>query len=316
MQTWTFILEKLKTGIPLVLIVVVDVKGSSPGKPGFKMAVAGDGTLSGSIGGGVMEYKMVDWARYMMQEGSTHVAVKRQVHDPDAGEERSGLICAGEQTHVFVPLGKDDLPVLEEIYSTVESGKGGQLQLGMEGMRFETGGSHASGMGWVFRNHHDWHYSETIGVRPRLSIFGGGHISIPLSQVFGMLGFYVSVYDDRPDLISMSDNAYAHEKHLIDYSHAGNYIEEGPHSYVIIMTVSHAADQEILQQMLPKSLRYLGMIGSKNKVQKIFSNLRSMGFSDESLARVDAPMGLPISSRTIEEISISIAAKVIQVKNN
>ena len=63
MDTWTFILKKIKTGVPVVLIVVVDVKGSSPGKPGFKMAVAVDGTLSGSIGGGVMVYKMVDTAR-------------------------------------------------------------------------------------------------------------------------------------------------------------------------------------------------------------------------------------------------------------
>jgi xanthine dehydrogenase accessory factor len=315
MDTWTFILKKIKTGVPVVLIVVVDVKGSSPGKPGFKMAVAGDGTLSGSIGGGVMEYKMVDMARYMMQEGNPYVTVKRQVHDPDAGEERSGLICAGEQTHVFVPLGKETLPVLEEITIAVDSGKGGQLQLGMDGLRFETGSGHAGGMSWVFKNHHDWHYSETTGVRPRLSIFGGGHISIPLSQVFVMLGFHVSVYDDRPDLPSMSGNTFAHEKHLIDYSHAGNYIEEGPHSYVIIMTVSHASDQQILQQMLPLSLKYLGMIGSKNKVQKLFSNLREKGCQDEWLNRVDAPMGLPINSRSIEEISISIAAKVIQIKN-
>lgn len=315
MDTWTFIKEKLEADIPQVLIVVVDVRGSSPGKPGFKMAVSKDGALSGSIGGGVMEYKMVDQARHMMQEGRSQVLLKKQVHDPDAGAERSGLICAGEQTQVLIPLYKKNLLMIERIHHAIASGEGGVLRLGPEGMDFHEGREDTERPGWAFRDEDNWQYSEFTGIRQNLYIFGGGHISIPLSKVFALLGFHVRVFDDRPDLETMNVNTWADGKHIIDYAEAANHVEEGQHAYVMIMTVSHASDQQILQQMLPLSLKYLGMIGSKNKVQKIFSNLREKGFQDEWLNRVDAPMGLPINSRSIEEISISIAAKVIQIKN-
>ncbi|NOQ26693.1 MAG: hypothetical protein GQ564_15140 [Bacteroidales bacterium] len=72
----------------------------------------------------------------------------------------------------------------------------------------------------------------------------------------------------------------------------------------------------ILKQLAPKNLKYLGMIGSKNKVKNIYESLMNNGISKESLSKVDAPIGLPINSKTTAEIAISIAAKVIQVKNS
>ncbi|PLX14694.1 MAG: putative selenium-dependent hydroxylase accessory protein YqeC, partial [Marinilabiliales bacterium] len=77
----------------------------------------------------------------------------------------------------------------------------------------------------------------------------------------------------------------------------------------------HKSDELILEQFVTKNLKYLGMIGSKNKVNTIFESLISKGISESDLAKVDAPMGINISSKTTPEIGISIAAKVIQVKN-
>ena len=82
------------------------------------------------------------------------------------------------------------------------------------------------------------------------------------------------------------------------------------------MSFGHKFDQIILKQLLPKKLKYLGMIGSKHKVQSIYDNLRELGFTNDDFARVDSPIGLSIKSQTPAEIAISIAAKVIQVRNS
>ena len=82
------------------------------------------------------------------------------------------------------------------------------------------------------------------------------------------------------------------------------------------MSFGHKFDQIILKQLLPKKLKYLGMIGSKHKVHSIYDSLRESGFTDSDFERVDSPIGISIKSQTPAEIAISIAAKIIQIKNS
>jgi xanthine dehydrogenase accessory factor len=313
---WKFVLSRLEEGTPVMVIVVVDRQGSSPGKQGFKMAVAGDGTLAGSVGGGVMEYQMVELARKRLADGEEGPLLKRQVHDPAAEAERSGLICSGEQTHAFVLLQQSDLNTVEALCKAEERALKGWLVIGPGGMSFSKEAPETPfGISWQKLSEAEWRYIEAVGEGPCLYIFGGGHVSVPLSQVFRMLGFRVVVLDDREGLNTMESNDFAHEKRQVDYRRAGELFAGDSNTYVVIMTVSHATDQLILGQMLGKPLKYLGMIGSHKKVQKIFDTLRAKGASDEQLKKVDSPMGLQINSQTPEEIVISIAAKIIQVKN-
>lgn len=309
-----------------MLIVVVDRQGSSPGKQGFKMAVAADGGLAGSIGGGVMEFQMVEMAKKKLAEKQEQATLKRQVHDPAAGDDHSGLICSGEQTHAFVPLEPGQEETIRTIIRALDEGVPGRIILMGGGLSFREEGSdpgerlggdvaESDRPGWSQPSGGQWTYFEPCGRKPCLYIFGGGHVSLPLSRVFRMLGFRVIVFDDREGLNTMASNDIAHEKRVIDYRDAGSLIPEGLQSYVAIMTVSHATDQLILKQLLQKQLKYLGMIGSRKKVQKIFEALEAEGASDEDLKMVDAPMGLAINSVTPEEIAISIAARVIQIKN-
>jgi xanthine dehydrogenase accessory factor len=313
---WKFVYSKLESGIPVMGMLVVDRQGSSPGKQGFGMAVAADGSLSGSIGGGVMEYQMVELARELLAGGEKGPLLKRQVHDPGAEAEHSGLICSGEQTLAFFLLQETDLNTVEALFQAEDRTLNGWLVLGPGGLSFSKEAPGApDGIAWQKISESEWTYSEPVGAGPCLYIFGGGHVSVPLSQVFRMLGFRVVVMDDRIGLNTMEFNGFAHEKRLVDYQRAGELFAGDGQTYVMIMTVSHAIDQLILGQMLDKPLKYLGMIGSKRKVQKIFDTLKEQGASDEQLKKVDSPMGIPINSQTPEEIAISIAARVIQLKN-
>jgi len=313
-KIWRFIEKRLAGNDPAMLIVVTDVKGSSPGKKGFKMAVAPDGTSAGSIGGGQMEYAMTALAREKLRESPSVPFIKKQVHAAEAGKDASGLICSGEQLHAFMPLASSELDKIRSLIQAQESESGGLLELSSSGLFFtENTGQHVAKAGETAAG--DWYYSEKISPPETLYIFGGGHISIPMSQVCCMLGFRVVVLDNREHLVTMKNNTFAHDKKTIDYREAIKYIRHPDTAYVCIMTASHATDQDILEQMLTSPLRYLGMIGSKKKVRQIFSNLLAKGFSEEKLQHVNAPMGIAINSETPEEIAISIAAGIIRQKH-
>lgn len=314
-DVWKFIQSELRAGEAVMLMVVVDLEGSTPGRRGFKMAVSGRGGLSGSVGGGVMEFNMVNMARDMLNQKDLLPMVMRQVHNANAKVDRSGLLCSGLQVNLLYPLESVHLEIVDAIVDTYGSGNTGILDLQPDYLGFDNASVDGKAIHWHWKSEEEWSYQEFIGKDPVLYVFGGGHLSVPLSQVFSMLGFKVVIYDDRHDLNTMLENPFAHEKIVIDYNDAALFIEEGENSYVAIMTVSHASDELILEQMLSKGLKYLGMIGSKNKVKKIFENLIEKGSDPECLEKVDSPMGLPIGSQTTAEIAISIAARVIRVKN-
>ncbi|MFP4023502.1 MAG: XdhC family protein [Thiohalospira sp.] len=316
MKVWNFIRKELSESKNVTLIIVVERNGSSPGIVGFKMAVSETGAMSGSIGGGVMEYNMVDLAKKFAQNNHQKPFIKKQIHQPDADENKSGLICSGEQTHAFIPLNSSHIKQIDKIIATLEKGNNGALNLNNNGLSFDENQKYDEPVQYIFNNENDWIYREQIGLKDTIYIFGAGHISIPLSQVCRMLDFKVIVLDDRKDLSTFNNNQYAHQKKIIDFNHIEDIVSENNQSYAVIMTVAHKNDEVVLKQLVIKKLKYLGMIGSKNKVKTIYDSLIKEGISEKDLAKVDAPIGLSINSKTTAEIAISIAAKIIQVRNS
>ena len=298
-----------------MLIVVVERNGSSPGVVGFKMAVSETGSMKGSIGGGVMEYNMVELAKKELKKTDIKSFIKKQIHNVDAGSEKSGLICSGEQTHAFVPIDKSNYKSINDIVIKLDIGDNVALQINPNGLTFNENQT-INEIVFDYNFEKEWLYQEQIGLKNTLYIFGAGHVSLPVSQVFRVLDFKVVVLDNRKGLSSFENNMFAHRKKIIDYKSIGKIVEEGKNTYAIIMTVGHKSDEIVLKQLITKNLKYLGMIGSKNKVKNIFDSLRNQGISEVELNKVDAPIGLSINSKTTAEIAISIAAKVIQIKNS
>lgn len=315
MGVWKFIQKELSENNNVILITVVERNGSSPGVTGFKMAVSETGNMTGSIGGGVMEYNMVELAKKTARSNERKSFIKRQIHNPDAGEDKSGLMCSGEQTHSFTPIYKSDIDVINNILSKLDEGKNGALILNQNGLLFDEKEAFTKEINYEFTNETNWQYKEQIGIKPTLYIFGAGHVSLPLSQIFRVLNFKIVVFDDRKDLSTFENNVYAHQKHIIDFKNISDMIPEGNLSYAVIMTVNHKNDTAVLRQLITKNLKYIGMIGSKSKSSKIFETLINEGISEKELAKVDSPIGLPINSKSTAEIAISIAAKIIQIKN-
>ncbi|HNY09750.1 MAG TPA: XdhC family protein [Tenuifilaceae bacterium] len=313
---WQFVLDKLKSGQSMYLIVVSETLGSSPGKVGFKMAVSSDGEISGSIGGGVMEFRMVELARKELAVGGKNTFLKRQVHSSEAEEDKSGMICSGEQTHIFIYLSTLNLKICSDIVAAISSGKTGLLHIEPKRLEFKSAGVAELPAKHEFNhNGNSWYYSEVIGIKDRAYIFGAGHISLPLTHILSLLDFWVEVYDNRKELVTFTSNNLANKKEVIDFDNASKYVMEGNSTYCLIMTFGHKFDEMILRQLLPLKVGYIGMIGSKSKVKAIFDNLLEEGYSPDQLAKVCSPVGLPIGSQTPAEIAVSIAAQIVQWRN-
>lgn len=315
MDIWSFAHDHLSNKRRVVLMIVIECKGSSPGKVGFKMAVAEDGSITGSIGGGVMEYNMVELARKIVANKTSEPFIKRQVHNSESEHDKSGMICSGEQTHVFFPLYLSNLDTISKIKNSIDKGEKCLLTLLPNKILFSPNDNTIAQTSTTIKSDEEWEYKENVGLTDTLYIFGAGHISVPLSQIMKMLDFRVVVYDNRKELSTFTANGFASQKQIIDYQKVENLVPEGDNSYVAIMSFGHKFDQIILRQLLPKKLKYLGMIGSKSKVQSIYDGLKANGFGDSDFARVDSPIGLNINSETPAEIAISIAAKIIQIRN-
>lgn len=314
MNIWTFCRAQLSKSYKTAIIIVVETKGSSPGKVGFKMAVSENGALKGSVGGGSAEYEAVEKAKKLIAHDQPTPKLFRQVHTDD-GPESSGMICAGEQSLIIFPFTQKALPTIEQLEDAEEKEHRNFLKITPAKFELAKHAELHTSPKTQIHSEKEWCYIEPVGFQNIVYVFGGGHVSVPLSRVLHNLGFYVKIFDNRSDISTLKSNQHAHEKHVIEFSNSGEQVEEGTNSYVIIMTVGHEHDLNILTQMANKKLRYLGMMGSKSKVSTIKNMLRKQKFAEKDIQKVHMPIGEPIHSHTPEEIAISIAAELIKIKN-
>lgn len=315
MNFWKKAVEKLKTGKPLILMIVIKSEGSSPGKPGFSMMVAGDEEIWGSIGGGAMEYRLTETCRRLLNENVSKPFIRKQDHHPDSKEDNSGMICSGVQWIAFYPLNINSLDLIQKIVAIQDEKKDDVVSFTEKGIDILKPDSNiAYPISLVAGD--SWEYSLQPGLKNRLYIFGAGHVSLALSKIAKDLDFEVEVFDNRKNINTYDDNKYADKKTVINYSKAGDYVEEGNHVFVVIMTFAHKSDTIVLKQVIRKRVRYLGMMGSDMKVESVFGTLKQEGYKEKDIIKVDAPIGLPINSLTPAEIAVSIMAKIIQVKNS
>ena len=315
MQFWEFVHECLQEEGPVMLLLVVESGGSSPGKPGFKMALTVDGRIHGTIGGGIMERELADKAGKLLARGTGRPQLLKLLHHEGGPGKRSGMICSGWQRVALLPLAGSDSDAVDSLLFSLKRNRPGRLLFSPQGLEFQPRKKTAVAVAFRLTAAEDWLYQEEAGQRPTLTIIGGGHVGLALSRVMAELNFHVAVLDDRTRLATMAANTYAQEKQVVNYKSIGRHVEQGSQSYVVIMTFGHQADERVLKQLAGKKLRYLGLMGSSAKIAQIFTRLKKKGVSAASLKKVRAPVGLPIHSHTPEEIAISIAAEIIQIKN-
>ena len=149
----------------------------------------------------------------------------------------------------------------------------------------------------------------------RLIVLGGGHVALPLVSFAAAAGFAVTVVDDRPSFASAARVPTADRVLCEDFNRAFDKLSIASADYVAIITRGHRHDIDCLSRIfLGAEPFYTGMIGSRRRVAAVRDSLVEQGFSPERLARLHAPIGLPIGAATPAEIAVSILSEMIREK--
>jgi xanthine dehydrogenase accessory factor len=156
---------------------------------------------------------------------------------------------------------------------------------------------------------------DPVVVNGTVYIFGAGHVSQKLALVTNMIGFQTVVIDDRPEWANVERFPMADEV-VVPAAMAGVFetLPINDQSYLIIVTRGHLQDKVVLEQALRTPAAYIGMIGSRRKRELIYAELESQGVPRSRLEQVHSPIGIPIEADSPEEIAVSIAAELIQVR--
>jgi xanthine dehydrogenase accessory factor len=158
-------------------------------------------------------------------------------------------------------------------------------------------------------------YIEPIEPSPELYVLGAGHVGFHLANMAHEVGFRVHVVDDREKFANRERFPNAAEVVTDDIP---SWIERTPlpaHAFVVVVTRGHNNDLDAIRPLLPRELRYLGLIGSKAKVARLQDQLLSEGMDKALLTQMHAPIGLDIGAVTPQEIAVSILSELIAVKH-
>jgi len=157
-------------------------------------------------------------------------------------------------------------------------------------------------------------YIEPIEPSPELYIIGAGHVGFHLGRLAADVGFRVHIVDDREKFANRERFPQAVEVVVDDIPAWIDRANLPPHAYAVIVTRGHTNDLEALRVLAPRELRYLGLIGSRAKVARIYDALVGDQMAPELLAKVHAPIGLDIGAVTPAEIAISIVAELVAIR--
>ncbi|MDE0297720.1 MAG: XdhC family protein [Candidatus Poribacteria bacterium] len=326
---------------------VVETKGSTPQKPGSKLLILPDLRNVGTLGGGCVEAEARRQAIGLMQGGVPRL-LNFQL-DSDYGWD-DGLICGGNMK-IFIDLPKSEdeaamfarLQELNDekvplVVATVVKSDVDEVQTGMKMIRAvnnervgslgnaaleseiesELNGVLGENSPGVFRwrDNDVWVFLDPVQPRPTLLIAGAGHVGQALCHLGDWLDFDIAIVDDRPDFASTERLPEANEIIIGDIADELRKYPINHLTYVVVVTRGHQHDEEALHSVVQSKARYVGLIGSRRKIKLILDDLMELGISEDDLARVYAPIGLDINSKTVPEIAVSIAAQLVQVRNS
>ena len=223
MNHWQFIHSKISQKKAVYLLTVIQHTGSSPGRQGFKMVVADDTEIFGSIGGGIMEFNLVEHCKELLQREKPLSFIKYQIHKGTVADG-SGMICSGEQTIVFYLLEHSNISMISSIINSLKENKSGLLSITPNSIEFSVNKSSNNTYAYTHLNKNEWSFDEQLNQKDILYIIGSGHVGLATTKLFSELGFYTVIFDNRAHLNTFEANSYANEKDIINYSAVAEHI--------------------------------------------------------------------------------------------
>ncbi len=308
----------LERGERVFVACVAESTRGSPGTAGAKLLVAEGGGPFGTIGGGTMEHRLVEQARELLRSGGAQPEKRTLVHSDTAEGEQSGMVCEGSQTNVFCVLAGDrDCTTAGAIAAAVREDRPAWMAIDAGGLRLMERDADLSRPPFALTGEGElWHYEEDLLNRRRLAVIGGGHCAVALAEAMARLGYRTQIFDTRTEVVThYRAAAVGTVTHVADYAAAGPLIAWPELTAVVVMTADYLTDVRALLGTAELPFPFVGLMGGRRKIARIFAKLREEGTAQEALDRVHAPVGLDIGSDTPEEIAISVAAQILRERN-
>ncbi|MDD2426923.1 MAG: XdhC/CoxI family protein [Eubacteriales bacterium] len=337
--------KTLGKGENAVLATVTYSSGATPRGAGARMLVGAEGRLAGTVGGGAVEYRSIQYSQEVLQEKQSRT---HNFHLTKNDIEDIGMICGGDATVHFLHLDAGDSSLLKLVDVALEKIKNHSYawlitdlsesdSLGLA--LYAPAEKNSDQAGDIFLGYpadhkvtqalladvkQIYHRAEEIEAEDRslfveelvipgfVYIFGGGHVGQALVPALAAVDFAPVVLDDREEFVNPDLFPEAFDVRLADLDDIAASVTVTDRDYVCVMTRGHTKDLEVQAQVLKTPARYIGVIGSKKKTKTINERLMDRGFTEEDLARITAPIGLNIGGKTPAEIAVSITAQLIQ----
>ncbi len=334
-------LELLVSSRPFALVTIVSQQGSTPRAAGAQMLVRPDGSIAGTIGGGLLEATMMREAGEVLASGrsrvSTVVLDGRTVAD-------AAMLCGGRADVLIAHVPAGDPGLLEVLtalarvkkerrvawlftffspdpddaavaFCLLRDGEDpvGELRGSPHELRRLAGESAIHGSA-------ELPDGRSVAVEavlpPSLAVIcGAGHVAAALAPAAAAVGFEVVVLDDRPEFASCERFPSASRVIVLDsFEAAFTDVDVGEGSYIVVVTRGHAHDFTVVEQALRSGARYVGLMGSSSKRAKILTALVEDGFSAADIERLHTPIGIAIGAETPAELAVSIMAELIRVR--
>ncbi len=298
------ILEKIRNlNDEMVLVTIIDTKGSAPRHSGSKMLVTKNGIIEGTVGGGSGEYEsMLEALEILNSKKNLVMDITRLGDDPND----SLMICGGINKLMLQYIDENTKAVFNKTLELNNLGQSVKLRTDLA--------NGCISIVDLYEKELDGYFYDLITPMNKLLILGGGYVGYAIYELAVILGFEVTVFDDRPEFVIKDrfPKAICLEsgefKRLVE-----NYIFDS-HTYITIVTRGHLQDAECVKGVIEKEHKYIGLIGSRRKISLILKDLKESGYKEEEIKRIHAPIGLDLGAETPEEIAISIMAEIIGVK--
>lgn len=319
------------------------------------MLIWPDGQVTGTIGGGSMEYQVIQDAQQVIAEGKA--GLFNYVFDA-SGRPGSVGLCGGSvdvfidaQIERFVEPANVALQTLERgerlalatlIPGSQSNGYADQpyMLYWPDGRKYDPREIHeleqriqAEAQAALTEHQSRYISLEEVDVpdglplnlhidvlepNPTLLILGAGHVAQPLAAIGSMLGFRVCVVDDRPEWANRQRFQSAAEIFVIDYEPVNEILAPIPvpmSQDTYVVIATWGYDLPCMEQALRQSPAYIGLVSSPTKARVLFKRLLQAGFSQQAIQTIYTPIGLDVGAESPAEIAVSILAEILAVRS-
>jgi xanthine dehydrogenase accessory factor len=335
------IVEFIDGGEVFAVALVLKAEGSTPRKAGVRAVIDQTGKINGTLGGGLVEAEAQRRAIEACQSKQPLV-FDMELYGPDRTADDP--ICGGSMRILVDPTAAKDRASFAGMAEALRNRRQGVMITtistatqtetharwftqksissdapfpGADNIRscmqheapqlFAEPGGGASPTLQAF--------VEPVIPRPLLVIAGGGHIGQALALQASLVGFDVTVVDDRAEFTELALYPEGTTTYCGDIPKKIAELSVGKDTYVVVVTRGHKLDAEALEACIHAPVAYVGMIGSRRKVALIRKNFIESGIATaEEFDRVFTPIGLDIGAVTVPEIAASITAELIAVR--